>query len=68
MTDDVHLSFSPDELVVLIDALEADFDDYSEAAEEATGEGSVDQASDLTDAALRVRSLLQKVRGASNDG
>jgi hypothetical protein len=68
MMDDVQLSFSPDELAVLIDALEADFEDYTEAAQEATAEGSAEQATDLADAALQVQAVLQKVRGAHNDG
>jgi hypothetical protein len=68
MTDHVQLSFSPDELGVLIDALEADFEDYTEASQEAAAEGSADQATDLKDAALQVQAVLQKVRGAHNDG
>lgn len=66
--DHVQLSFSPDELGVLIDALEADYEDYTEAAQEAIAEGSVEQATDLTEAASHVQAVLQKVRGAHNDG
>jgi hypothetical protein len=68
MTDHVQLSFSPDELAVLIDALEADLEDYTEAAQEAAADGSAEDASEFRDAASHVQAVLQKVRGAHNDG
>jgi hypothetical protein len=63
----MHLAFAPDELAILIDALEADLEEYTDAANEAREEGSTDQANELAEAALRVQAVLQKVRGASND-
>lgn len=67
MTDLTHLALRTEELAVLVDALEADLEDYSEAAEEAKGEGAADLAAEFGAAAQRVQALLQKVRGASND-
>jgi hypothetical protein len=63
----MHLALEPDELAIVIDALEADMDDYVEAAKEAKAEGDVEQATDLAEAALRVQAVLQKAREASND-
>lgn len=67
MTDLTHLALRPEELTVLVEALEADFEDYTEAAEEAKDEGAADLAAEFGAGALRVQALLQKVRGASND-
>ena len=67
MPDSMHLALEPDELAIVIDALEADMDDYVEAAKEAKAEGDVEQATDLAEAALRVQAVLQKAREASND-
>ena len=67
MNDITTLTFHSDELEVLIDALEADHDDYAEAAKEATKEGDTEEAAELSAAAQRVQALLRKVRGANND-
>lgn len=67
MTHITTLTFHSDEMETLIDALEADHDDYAEAAKEATEEGDTEEAAELSAAAQRVHTLLQKVRGASND-
>jgi hypothetical protein len=67
MTQLTHLALHAEEMAVLIDALEADLDDYMEAAEEARDEGKADQAKKLTDSAQRVRAVLGKVRGSSSE-
>lgn len=67
MTDLTHLALRAEELTVLVEALEADLEDYTEAAGEARDEGAADLAAEFGAAAQRVQALLQKVRGASND-
>lgn len=67
MNNITTLRFHPDEMEVLIDALEADHDDYTEAAKEATKEGDTEEAADLSAAAQRVQALLRKIRGACDD-
>ena len=67
MTDLTHLAFGPEEMTVLVDALEADLEDYVDAAEEAKDEGAVDEAAEFAIAAQRVRALLQRVRQAAAD-
>jgi hypothetical protein len=67
MTKLTHFALDEDEMAILVDALEADLADYVEAAQEATTEGELVQASELATAAQRVRGVLQKVRRASPD-
>jgi hypothetical protein len=67
MSDLANLTFDSDELAILFDALEADLEDYTDAANEAREEGSTDQANELAGAALRVQAVLEKVRGASKE-
>lgn len=64
MTDLTHLAFGPEEMTILVDALEADLEDYVDAAEEAKDEGAADQVAEFEIAAQRLRALLQKVRQA----
>jgi hypothetical protein len=64
MTELTNLAFNDDEIAILVDALEADFEDYDEAAKEANVEGDVAQSRDLAAAAHRVQAVLLKVRGA----
>jgi hypothetical protein len=62
-----HLTLDDDEIAVLVDALQADIEDYDDAAKEANDEGDLGQAREYALAAQRVLAVLQKVRGASND-
>lgn len=62
MPDTTTLTLTSDECEIIVDALEADLEDYLEAAREAHEEGNREEATTFGEAAQRVRTLLDKVR------
>ena len=62
MTDTIQLSLTPDEIDILVDALEADMEGYVEAAKEARGNGNRADVQTFTEAATRIQTLLTKLQ------
>ena len=67
MSDTINLTLSADELSIFVDALEAELEDYTDAAQEAKEEGQSGQAAAFNSAAKRVLAVLEKMRGLSAD-
>ena len=59
---DITLSFTQDELEMLVDALEVDLEGYVEAAKEARMSNSREDIVTFTEAATRVQTLIEKLR------
>lgn len=62
MTDTIPISLTPDEIDILVDALEADMEGYVEAAKEARGNGNRADVQTFTEAATRIQTLLARLR------
>ena len=62
MTDTLQLSLTPDEMEILVDALEADMEGYVEAAKEARGNSNRADVQTFTEAATRIQTLLTKLQ------
>lgn len=62
MTDTIQLSLTPDEMEILVDALEADMEGYVEAAKEARGNSNRADVQTFTEAATRIQTLLTKLQ------
>lgn len=62
MTDTIQLSLTPDEIEILVDALEADLEGYVEAAKEARGNNNREDVQTFTEAATRIQTLLTKLQ------
>lgn len=56
------LSFTDDELEILVDALEADHEGYVEAAKEARGNNNRADVATFTEAAQRIEGLMKRLR------
>ncbi len=65
MSQLTQLAFGEDEMEILIEALEADLEDYVEAAQEAREAGQPDEGDEFAAAAENVQALLQKVLDAA---
>lgn len=63
----IKLSLTEDEAEIIADALEADMENYVEAAKEARGNNQRDDAKTFTEAAERIAALLGKVRELIED-
>lgn len=59
---DITLTFSLDEIEMLVDALEVDLEGYVEAAKEARMSNSREDIVTFTEAATRVQTLIEKLR------
>jgi hypothetical protein len=59
---DINLTFTQDELEMLVDALEVDLEGYVEAAKEARMSNSREDIVTFTEAATRVQTLIEKLR------
>lgn len=62
MTKAIKLSLTPDEIEMLVDALEADMEGYVEAAKEARGNNNREDVATFTEAATRIQSLMSKLQ------
>jgi len=62
MTDSIQLSFTQDEIEILVDALEADMEGYVEAAKEARGNNNREDVDTFTEAAMRIQKLLTRLQ------
>lgn len=62
MTDTIPISLTPDEIDILVDALEADMEGYVEAAKDARGNGNRADVQTFTEAATRIQTLLARLR------
>lgn len=62
MTRTIDLKLSEDELEMLIDALEVDLEGYIESAREARGNNRRKEVEAFTEAAGRIRALMDKLR------
>jgi hypothetical protein len=58
----IHLTLTPDQIEIVLDALEADLDDYVESAQEARGNGDQRDALTFDEEAGRIRALLLTFR------
>jgi hypothetical protein len=58
----IKLSLTEDEAEIIADALEADMENYVEAAREARGNNQREDVKTFTEAAERIGALLGKVR------
>lgn len=61
MASTIKLSLTEDEAEMIADALEADMENYLEAAKEARGNNQRDDVKTFTEAAERIGALLGKV-------
>lgn len=59
---DITLSFTTDEIEMLVDALEVDLEGYAEAAKEARMSNNREDIVTFTEAATRVQTLLERLR------
>lgn len=59
---DVTLTFSTDEIEMLVDALEVDAEGYADAAKEARLNNNREDIVTFTEAATRIQMLLEKLR------
>lgn len=59
---DIELTLTPDEAGIVVDALEADLDDYLEDVKEARAENNLEDAATFSEAADRIRALLAKLQ------
>lgn len=59
---DIQLTLTADETELVIDALEADLDDYLEEARETRAAGDGEQAAIFSEAADRIRALLSTLQ------
>lgn len=59
---DITLTFTPDEIEMLVDALEVDLEGYAEAAKEARMNNSREDIVTFSEAATRVQVLMEKLR------
>ncbi|MBU6265916.1 MAG: hypothetical protein KGN34_00155 [Sphingomonadales bacterium] len=62
MAKAIKLSFTEDEAEMLVDALEADAENYVEAAKEARGNNNREDVKTFTEAAERIAALIAKIR------
>lgn len=62
MTDSISLTLSPDEVEMLVDALEADLEGYVEAAKEAREGGNKEDLETFAEAATRIQGLLTRLQ------
>jgi Xaa-Pro aminopeptidase len=62
MTDSISLTLSPDEVEMLVDALEADLEGYVEAAKEAREDGNKEDLETFAEAATRIQGLLTRLQ------
>lgn len=62
MANPINLTLTADEAEIVIDALEADLEDYLESAQEARDQKNRQDAEGFTEAAERVEALLATLR------
>ena len=67
MAQTFDLTFTPEEVEILIDALEADLDGYVEAAGEARGNNNRDDVKTFTEAAERIGAIMKRLRALVGD-
>lgn len=67
MTDTIQIALTPDEIDILVDALEADMEGYVEAAKEARGNNNRADVQTFTEAATRIQALLTKLQDLVED-
>ncbi len=62
MTTAIKLSFTEDEIGILVDALETDLEGYVEAAKEARGNNNREDVKTFTEAATNIQTLLTRLQ------
>ena len=62
MADTISHSFPPDEIEMLVDALEVDAEGYAEAAKEARLNNNREYIVTFTEAATRIQVLIERLR------
>ncbi|MCC2601029.1 hypothetical protein LKO31_00960 [Sphingopyxis sp. FBM22] len=62
MAENMNLSFTEDELEMIVDALEADMEGYIEASKEARDAGNKEDVDTFSEAAERIQSLLTRLQ------
>jgi len=67
MADTIQLTLTPDEVEMLVDALEVDLEGYVEAAKEARGNNKRDDVETFTEAAMRIQKLMTKLQDLVED-
>lgn len=67
MSKPITVELTPDEIEMLVDALEADLEGYVEAAKEARGNASRDDVETFAEAALRIQTLMTKLQDLVED-
>jgi hypothetical protein len=63
MTKSIALTLSEDEAEIIIDALESDLEGYIDAANDARANGARGDVATFTEAAARIRSVKDRLRG-----
>ena len=64
MAKTIKISLSEDEAEIILDALDADHEGYVEAAKEARGNNRRAEVSTFTEAAERIATVRDRIRGA----
>ena len=67
MADAISLSFTTDEIEMLVDALEVDLEGYAEAAKEARLNNNREDIVTFSEAATRIQVLIEKLREHIDD-
>ena len=67
MADAISLSFTTDEIEMLVDALEVDLEGYVEAAKEARLNNNREDIVTFSEAATRIQVLIEKLREHIDD-
>ncbi|RYG79149.1 MAG: hypothetical protein EON59_16740 [Alphaproteobacteria bacterium] len=62
MSSTIKLTLTEDEAEMLVDALEADMEGYTEAIKEARGNNNRDDVQTFTEAAQRILELSKKIQ------
>ncbi len=67
MAQTFDLTFTAEEVEILIDALEADLDGYVEAAGEARGSNNREDVKTFTEAATRIGAIMKRLQALVED-
>jgi Xaa-Pro aminopeptidase len=62
MSKAISLKLTPDEIEMLVDALEVDLEGYVDAAKEARANNKRDDVATFTEAATRIQALMAKLQ------
>jgi len=62
MAKAINISFTEDEIEILLDALEADLEGYVDSAKDARANGNRTDVATFTEAGDRIKALMERLR------